>query len=1210
MHKYDRVMDPSDVTSNSLVLRQLEKGAKVLEFGPSTGYMTQYMKEQLDCSVTCVEIDEEAAKKASIYCERMIIADLEKLEWFNELKDETFDSILFVDVLEHLRNPEVILAHAVKLLNPNGKIYFSIPHIAHSAILLDLLDEKFIYRKVGLLDETHVKFFTKESILQLLNFADLAPIHWNGTISLPRDTEFSRSYESLPFDVQRILMNRSNAHVYQFIIVAKRTADITLNEKVDDFVISGGSPVYNCAQVFWSENGIYQSEKSIILPIHTVKKERQQDHLIPKEENWHTYEFLIPPEASGSLRLDPVSWPSEVVIRRLTIKSDSTNSILLDITPNNGFTDVEVSSGIVILQKEKLLHLAALEQDIQLYIPLPEHQDGFMRFSLEMQVKEENIISAITESLNIQVEEKIRLQDELEAMKASRVWRLSLKLRYIKSVLKRIFGALQHFLSYFIVWTVSVRLIPWHELKPSSNKNEWISEGEDPYFVLDSRGFLSYYPSGWVKFRWKGGLLNQGRETMTLYWDNGMGMNEHQKATIGVLSRLPNDTNVNEDGLQWQTSLLHFPKGIRIVRLDPGNKSFIFNLSSLQIKKISRLEMLFSAVRTYFQVNGKKPSSIWSLIRKGFQIISQSGVTELWKKVKNKSVNILMDSGVNYSDYIEANRITNEKGKAILLLINQMKYKPTFSVILPVYNVEEIWLRKCIDSVINQIYPYWELCIADDASPSPHIRRVLEEYSQNDSRIKVVYREKNGHISETSNSALEVASGEFIALLDHDDELTLDALFENAKLLNEHPDADMIYSDEDKITPEGFRHGAFFKPDWSPDMFLSHMYSCHLGVYRLSIVREIGHFRKGFEGSQDYDLVLRFTEKTNQIHHIPKVLYHWRTIPQSTASGSGAKNYTVKAGFRALEETVKRRGINGWVEPLHDYPNLFTIHYNPTNYPLVSILIPTKNMAKILGNCLDTIFEKTDYPNFEVIVMDNGSTDIETITLFERWLLKEPERFLTVRMDVPFNYSYLNNEAAKLAKGELLLLLNNDVEVITPGWISEMVGQAIRPTVGAVGACLLYPDNTHQHGGILLGVAGIANHSHRHFDFNNSGYFSRLKTVSNYSAVTGACLMVQKSIYWEVNGLEDELTVAYNDVDFCLKLRELGYYNVWLPQVQLYHHESKSRGYDDSPEKMARLLFETEWMQKRWGDSLEKDPFYNPNLTRTQENFALRPVNY
>ena len=539
-------------------------------------------------------------------------------------------------------------------------------------------------------------------------------------------------------------------------------------------------------------------------------------------------------------------------------------------------------------------------------------------------------------------------------------------------------------------------------------------------------------------------------------------------------------------------------------------------------------------------------------------------------------------------------------------IVESWEYKPLISIIVPVYNTPELLLQEMIQSVLDQIYPYWELCLADDASSEPHIRENLQKYAVQDERIKVIFRPENGHISAASNSALELATGEFISLLDHDDLLTPDALYEVVLLLNQHPEADMIYSDEDKMNEYGQLQDPFFKPDWCPDSFLSRMYVCHLGTYRRSIINEIGGFRLGYEGSQDYDLVLRLTEKTNNIFHIPKVLYHWRIHSASAASGDHAKPYAYDAGVKALEDALIRRGTPGKVVRHSRVSGAYTIRYDIQQYKRVSIIIPTRNLGTILDRCLQSIFEKSTYPNYEVILVDNGTDEVESLAVFEAWKQREPQRFQCHRFDIPFNYSRLNNYGVSKASGDYLLFLNNDTEVITADWIEAMVEQAQRPSIGAVGALLLYPDDTVQHAGVVLGIGGVAGHSHKNFHKDDEGYVRQLICTSNYSAVTAACLMCRRQVYEQVAGFNETLKVAFNDIDFCLKIKKLGYNNIYLPQVCLYHYESKSRGAEDTVEKQQRFQQEQAQMLFRWGEIIVKDPCYSPHLSLETEDYSLK----
>ena len=560
---------------------------------------------------------------------------------------------------------------------------------------------------------------------------------------------------------------------------------------------------------------------------------------------------------------------------------------------------------------------------------------------------------------------------------------------------------------------------------------------------------------------------------------------------------------------------------------------------------------------------------------------------------------------VPYPGWIgEFDTLDDQRRAAMREQVDGFSCKPLISVVMPVYNPNPVWLEEAIASVRTQIYPNWELCIADDMSPDPAIRPLLERYAQLDKRIKLVFREQNGHISAASNSAVALAQGEWIALLDHDDVLAEHALFWVADTINRHSECRLIYSDEDKIDETGSRSGAYFKCDWNPDLFYSQNMFSHLGVYQTDLVREVGGFRIGLEGSQDYDLALRCIERIapEQIKHIARVLYHWRIHADSTAYSSEAKPYAMIAGERAINEHLDRLGVNAEAESVgYGYRVRYAL---PERLPLVSLIIPTRNGLRLLRQCVESILAKTTYEPYEILIVDNGSDDPATLRYLKG--LASESCIRVIRDDRPFNYSELNNSAAKLARGEILGLINNDIEVISPDWLSEMVSHALRPEVGAVGARLWYADDTIQHAGVVLGVHGIAGHAHRFLPRDHVGYCGRASLIQSFSVVTGACLLVRKSIYEELGGLNEiELQVACNDVDFCLRLREAGYRNIWTPYAELYHHESATRGFDDTPEKLARSANEIAFMQRRWGEALLHDPAYSPNLSLDAEDFSL-----
>jgi O-antigen biosynthesis protein len=524
--------------------------------------------------------------------------------------------------------------------------------------------------------------------------------------------------------------------------------------------------------------------------------------------------------------------------------------------------------------------------------------------------------------------------------------------------------------------------------------------------------------------------------------------------------------------------------------------------------------------------------------------------------------------------------------------IDRFNYKPIISIVMPVYDVSKEYLSKALDSVLNQYYPFWELCICDDASTLLHVRDVLEDYAARDKRIKVVFSERNGGIAVASNRALQLATGEFIGLMDDDDEITPDALYEVVKTLQQ-VNADLIYSDEDKLDTEGSRCDPFFKPAWSPDLLFSCNYISHFGVYRKSIIDQLGGFREGFDGSQDYDLVLRVTEKSDKIVHIPKILYHWRKVSGSAAGSTESKPYAYEAGKKALTETLRRRDIEGDVT-MEATPGFYRVRRKTTHAGKVTIIIPTRDRLALLQKCIDSIESKTEYKNYEIVIVNNASRERATLD----YLSQTPHK--VIHDAASFNYSRLNNRAAREADGDYLLLLNNDIEVISGEWLSAMIEHAQRSEVGAVGAKLLYPDNRIQHAGVVLGLGGVANHSHRFRDgYKDLGYFGFAHIIRNYTAVTAACLMIRRTLFEDIGGLdEDNLGVAFNDVDLCLRLRRAGYLVVFTPYALLYHKESASRGNIVDPNEVS-------YMMTNWRREILSDPYYNPSLTLKADDFSI-----
>ena len=541
---------------------------------------------------------------------------------------------------------------------------------------------------------------------------------------------------------------------------------------------------------------------------------------------------------------------------------------------------------------------------------------------------------------------------------------------------------------------------------------------------------------------------------------------------------------------------------------------------------------------------------------------------------------------INQSSYIkwfnENNKLTNYK---------KFEYNPLISFIVPTYNVSRKLLTECLDSLLNQSYDNFEICIADDNSTLEETISTLKSFEDNP-KIKIKYRSKNGMISKASNSAISMASGEFIVLVDNDDIIEKDALYYIVEQLNSNKKLDLIYSDEDKIDYKGRYMEPHFKPDYSPDTLMGVNYICHLTCLRKSIVDEVGGFRSEYDGSQDYDLFLRVTEKTKNIYHIRKILYHWRQTNTSTSGYLGNKSYAYIAGKRALEDALKRRGVKGKVLD-NSKVSTYLVKYENDN-ELISIIIPMKDKADITKRCIDSIYSKSSYNNFEIILVDNNSAEESTFEMIKYYENKY-DNFKCIRLECDFNYSFINNEAVKEANGDYILFLNNDTEVMTPDFLEWMLGYAKLEHVGCVGIKLLYPDKMVQHAGVVLGYGGLAGHIYVTASYSDNGLFGRLVMPYDYTAVTAACLMVSKEKFEDFGGFDEKLKVALNDVDLNIKALSKGYYNVCLSNVEMLHYESKSRGYEASEEKHNRFLSEQKYMKDKWGKFLDEDKFFSKN---------------
>lgn len=741
----------------------------------------------------------------------------------------------------------------------------------------------------------------------------------------------------------------------------------------------------------------------------------------------------------------------------------------------------------------------------------------------------------------------------------------------------------------------AMELVPACQVTLEEQENAGVvyqSQGDDPQFRIEVQGGIGRLSPGWYLIRISIASLEGEIASPALYPDYGEGASEATKIDLP------------EPGAAGGIfAVVCFSSTLKTLRFDPTITQSRFSVANAELLKVSRIraltEMLGAIRRLGGQRSfGEKSPPLIEFVRRGLV----GGKSEALGYLIARYRASLNESTFCYARWLRMYGNASPSSDSSESGLAGRADGPLISIVMPTHCTPVSLLRKAIDSVIAQTYDNWQLCIADDAS-SPVVRDLLSKYAELDRRIVVHLRDERGHICKASNDALALADGEYIGFLDHDDELTADALDVMARAIGHHASAGIFYSDEDKIGLDGSLCEPNFKPGWNPDLMRSQNYMCHFVVIRKALIHEAGGFRCGFEGAQDHDLLLRCIERTSAdgIVHVPKVLYHWRMMPGSTALGVGQKSYALEAGCRAIEEHLARTGVRGHVT-VNSFGH-YRIHRELDARPDVCIVIPTRDRVDLLRTCVQSVLENTEYRNFRVLVIDNGSTDIATIEYLKS--VQEHAQVDVVEYSAPFNFSAIVNFGVSRSKEELICILNNDTEVISDGWLTEMVQHAVRKEVGVVGCMLYYPDATIQHAGVVLGFGGIAGHAHLRLPRGSAGYVGRAAVVQNYMAVTGAAMMVRRTVFEQVGGFYEGLGVAFNDIDFCMRVAVLGYWNVWTPFCELYHHESASRGLDDAPEKRARFMSEVDMMRRRWGDVLDNDPAYNPNLALNGRMFSL-----
>ncbi|WP_459479431.1 glycosyltransferase [Clostridium saccharoperbutylacetonicum] len=1055
MSKYDLGLDLDSKNSASIIINMIKPKSKVLEFGSANGRMTRYLSEKIGCQVDIVEIDYEAGLDASKYSNKSLIGeelgDIEKYKWLDELKDEQYDFIIFADVLEHLHCPNEALKVCNRILKEDGSILLSVPNIAHNSVLIDLINDEFKYNQTGLLDNTHITFFTYKSFIRMIYECGYQPVKEEAAYCKVGANEIDNNYNFISKEFAKELRMREKGNIYQYVFEIKKIDFIATKSPIKAVNLDINSE-YEFMCYIKEKNSTEYSESKVIRkfinPTHNII-----------QLDFDGFDDI------KALRIDPIDTNCIIDIKRIyTIIDEEERNI--DILNTNG---INIIDSIYMFSTN----------DPQIYLNLEDinmkhlyYECVFIDFDSDSIDKYTSILEKlITKQNMILVEKEIEEKEIVEKEKEK-----------------------------------------GEKEKKKVEKEKEIVEKEKE-------------------------VVEKEKVKIEEYLANTL---EH----VNKLEKICKDLTL---------------KG-RIKRI----------LKKIGIKKNSSLYLVI-----------KNPS----LIVKAILIIRKSGIKGLKDKIEGKK----FTSSAN-SDYLNQ-QIEIEKQLSVEKVQNQiekLENKPMFSIIMPVYNVGKQWIEKAIESINNQTYPYWELCIVDDCSTNPETIDYIECIKNE--KIKVKRLQENSGISNATNNAKQMAIGEYLILMDNDDEMRKEALYQVAEAINNH-NPDVLYSDEDKISLNGERKFPFMKPDWSRDLLYSQMYICHLLVIKKEIFDKVGGFRDKFNGAQDYDLMLRISELTDNIYHIPRVLYSWREIPSSTAMNPNSKPYAHVAGLEALDEHLKRKYGSEAYSQETDILFVYDARFNlKQEEVMVSIIIPTKDKLELLKPCIESILEKTKYANYEILILNNNSSEDQTYEWFRK-VEKDYSNIRVIDAFYEFNWSKLNNHGINEANGDVYVFLNNDTTIISPDWLERLSENAMREDVGTVGALLLYEDGTIQHAGVVLGMGGWADHVFKgmhpvHF---GSPYVSPVIN-RNVLACTGACLAISKNTIDKIGAFDENFIICGSDVEISLRARKHGLNNLYNARVKLYHLESKSR---DSyiPEidfEMSKIHYQ-EYLDNG-------DPYYNSQL--------------
>ncbi|MCB2312010.1 glycosyltransferase [Clostridium tagluense] len=1092
MSKYNFELDLDSENSLSTIINMIKPKSKVLEFGPANGRMTKYLSENLNCSIDIVEIDESAGREALQYSNKSFVGedlgDIEKYKWLEELKNERYDYIVFGDVLEHLYFPSKALKLCNRILKDSGSIIISAPNIAHNSVIIDLINDEFKYNEVGLLDNTHISFFSYKSLIRMIEGSGYKTVIEKATHCRVGENEIDNNYNCVSKECAKSLRKRDKGNLYQFVFEVKKK----------EYVMT----CFPLRQVNLDMN--YEYEFTCYIKEQTddnYSEIKKISKFINPSHNIIELQFSEFKEIC-QLRLDPIENNCIIDIKKIyTIIDDKKVDINILYT-----TGINLARSIYIFStNDPQIYLDVKGMNIKVLY----YEYTFIDYDSDNISKYEQLLKNIIEDRNLNIKQK-----------ENTIWDKENTISEKENIIR--------------------------------DKENTINEKENK--IIEKQNIIIE----------KDKLTQELNSIIENYKFNYIEAIAQRDEINIKLSHIETSYNIIANSTSWKIT-----KPIRVV-LDFIKKNL----------KSNRYTHKFC---------------------KGLKCLKQNGIKYTLKKIKLKS-----KSAKGYKDYARLNILTDEEKK--IQINTKFTKNIKFSIVVPLYNTPENFLCEMINSCIDQTYNNWELCLADGSDKEHgYVKKIILDYTKKDKRIKYKVLNKNLGISENTNESIKMATGEYIALFDHDDILHSSALFEYMKAICEK-NADFIYCDEDKFeTDINLCFDPYYKPDFAIDNLRANNYICHFTVFKRNLLDEVGLFRKEFDGSQDHDMVLRLTQKANHIVHVPKILYHWRVSSNSVASDPYAKPYTIQAGIDAVKAHLERCDLKAIVESSVVHPNIYRIKYKIIGNPLISILIPNKDHVVDLSKCINSILKKSIYKNIEIIIIENNSTKLETFEYYKTLEQYQNIKVVIYESKGKFNYSAINNFGVAHAKGEHLLFLNNDIEIISENWLQEMLMYSQREDVGAVGVKLYYSNDTIQHAGLGIGILTLAGHYFRSFDRNASGYMGNLFFVRNVSGVTAACLMMKKSIFNEINGFDETFEVAFNDVDLCMRIRKSGYLIVWTPYAEAYHYESISRGNEDTPEKQARFNGEVARFKNRWKEELQKgDPYYNINLTLDREDFSLR----